>query len=172
MKKLIFLLALLMPFPVLADDVQIVYVEVEKQIVSEPVKMPVQPLHEYEWDQELIDEIASIYWAETGANNSRTAQEKLAITQLIYNRSVYGKPFPDDLLGVCKQNGEFNHGRISDRNRRIARENLNKVKSQADGFYQGIDPNLTMAIYMTREGGSGILTFQDSSWVTVWRVEG
>ena len=168
MKKIIFLLILMVACPVLADE--IIYIEIEPQIVEAPVKMPIQPLKTYEWDSELIDELASIYWAETG-RDSRTASEKLAITQLIYNRSVYGYPFPSDLLGVCKQKNEFNHGHISDRNRRIAQENLDKVQSQADGFYQGIDPNLTMAIYMTREGGSGILTFQDANWVTVWRVE-
>ena len=113
-----------------------------------------------------------VYWAETGANGPRTAQEKLMITQLVWNRSQYGSPFPSDLTAVCKQRGEFNHGRVSDRNREAARANLDKVRSQAEGRYQGIDPNMTMAAYMTREGGSGILTFQDDQWVTIYRVEG
>lgn len=173
MRYVLILLALmLIAVPVMAEDVEIVYVEVEHQIIADPPTMPIQPLQTYEWDAELIDQLASIYWAETGANSPRTALEKLAITQLIWNRSVYGSPFPSDLLEVCKQKGEFNHGRISDRNRQAARDNLNKVRSQAEGFYQGIDPNLTLGIYMTREGGSGVLTFQDASWVTIYRVEG
>lgn len=173
MRYVLILLALmLIAVPAMAEDVQIVMVEVEHQIIADPPKMPVQPLQTYDWDDDVIDAVASIYWAETGANSPRTAMEKLAITQLIWNRSVYGSPFPSDLLSVCKQKGEFNRGRISDRNRQAARDNLNKVRSQAEGYYQGIDPNLTLAIYMTREGGSGVLTFQDFNWVTVYRVEG
>jgi len=172
MRYVLILFALmLVAVPVLAEDVQIVMVEVEHQIIADPPKMPIQPLQTYEWQDELIDQLASIYWAETGANGPRTAREKLAITQLIWNRSEYGEPFPSDLLGVCKQKNEFNHGRISDRNRQAARDNLNKVRSQAEGFYQGIDPNMTLAIYMTREGGSGVLTFQDNNWITIFRVE-
>lgn len=173
MKRLIIFLALmLLAVPAMAEEPQIIIVEVEKQVLADPPKMPVQPLQTYEWDDELIDALASIYWAETGANSPTTAQEKLAITQLIWNRSQYGSPFPSDLLAVCKQRNEFNRGRISDRNRQAARDNLNKVRSQAEGYFQGIDPNLTLAIYMTREGGSGVLTFQDCYWVTVYRVEG
>jgi len=152
-------------------DVQIVYIEVEKQVITDPPRMPIQPAWRYDWPDELIDQLASIYWAETGANGPRTAQEKLYITQCIWNRAHYGNPFPDDLTEVCRQKGEWNHGRISDRNREAARANLDKVRSQAEGRYQGIDPNAEMAIYMTREGGSGILTFQDDKWVTVIRVE-
>ena len=153
-------------------EVQIIYVEVEHQIIADPPKMKVEPAWQYDWPDELIDELASIYWAETGANGPRTAREKLMITQLVWNRSQYGPPFPSDLTAVCKQRGEFNHGRISNRNREAARANLDKVRSQAEGRYQGIDPNMTLATYMTREGGSGVLTFQDSSWVTIYRVEG
>ena len=153
-------------------EVQIVYVEVEKQVIADPPKMKIEPAWKYDWPDELIDELASIYWAETGANGPRTAQEKLMITQLVWNRSQYGSPFPSDLTAVCKQRGEFNHGRVSDRNREAARANLDKVRSQAEGRYQGIDPNMTMAAYMTREGGSGILTFQDDQWVPIYRVEG
>lgn len=163
---------MLIPLTALAEEPEIIVIEVEHQVLTIPPKMPIQPLQTYEWDDDLIDAVASIYWAETGANSTRTAQEKLAITQLIWNRSQYGSPFPEDLLKVCKQRGEFNHGRISDRNRTAARDNLNRVRSQAEGYYQGIDSALMMAIYMTREPGSGVLTFQDSHWVTVYRVEG
>ena len=173
---LIFIAAMLLAVPAMADyddapEVEIVIVEVEHQIIADPPRMPIQPLQTYDWDPDLIDALASIYWAETGANGTRTSQEKLMITQLIWNRAHHGNPFPDDLLAVCKQRGEFNKGRISDRNRTAARDNLNKVRSQAEGYYQGIDPNMAMAIYMTREGGSGILTFQDDQWVTIYRVE-
>jgi len=153
------------------EVVQVFYIEPIEKMALVPAQRKIQPLREYEWDSELIDVLAQIYWAETGANGPRTAMEKLAITQLVWNRAHYGSPFPSDLLEVCKQKGEFNRGRISDRNRQTARDNLNKVRSQAEGFWQGIDVNLTDAIYMTREGGSGILTFQDDVWVTIYRVE-
>ena len=153
------------------EVVQVFYIEPVEKMALVPVERKIQPLQTYEWDSDLIDAVASIYWAETGANGPRTAVEKLCITQLIWNRAHYGNPFPSDLLAVCKQRGEFNRGRISDRNRQAARDNLNKVRSQAEGFWQGIDVNMTDAIYMTREGGSGILTFQDTAWVTIYRVE-
>jgi len=178
MKRLfvIAMAALMLPVAVLADyddePVAIVYIEpVERQIIVTPERKVV-PAQTYEWSQDDIDALASVYWAETGANNSRTAQEKLYITQLVWNRAQHGSPFPATIAEVCKQKGEFNRGRISDRNRRIAEDNLNKVRSQANGLYQGIDPNAELAIYMTREGGSGILTFQDVNWVTIYRVEG
>lgn len=157
-----------------SDDelVAIIVIEpVERQVLVVPERK-IAPLQSYDWSDEDIDALASVYWAETGANGPRTALEKLYITQLVWNRSQHGSPFPTTIAEVCKQRGEFNRGRISDRNRRTARENLNKVRSQAEGFYQGIDPNAELAIYMTREGGSGILTFQDESWVTIYRVEG
>ena len=179
MKRLIVIAmaALMLPVAVLADyddePVAIVYIEpVEHQVIYDPPTPKLSPVQEYEWDTEAIDAVASVYWAETGANGPRTSQEKLMITQLIWNRSQYGSPFPSDLVAVCKQKGEFNRGKISDRNRVIARENLNKVRSQADGFYQGLPTAMTLAIYMTRECGSGILTFQDVNWVTIYRVEG
>lgn len=154
------------------DEVQIVYIECVQPEETPAPKYPVQQTYKYDWPDELIDQLASIYWAETGANGPRTAQEKLMITQCIWNRAHYGGPFPSDLIEVCKQKGEWNHGKISDRNRQAARDNLDKVRSQAEGSWQGIDVNMAMAIYMTREGGSGILTFQDSNWVTIYRVEG
>lgn len=165
------LMLTLTTLPAKADEPEIIYIEVEKQILLDPPTMKREPCQIYEWDDETIDAVASVYWAETGANGPTTAREKLAITQLIWNRTQYGSPFPSTIVEVCKQKNEFNRGRVSDRNRQIARDNLNIVRSQAEGHYQGIDPNLTMAIYMTREGGTGILTFQDPYWVTVYRVE-
>ncbi len=175
MKRVLTLIALLLiltPIAARAEEPEIIVIECVQPVITPAPRYPIQPAWKYDWPDELIDELASIYWAETGANGPITSKEKLMITQLIWNRSQYGSPFPSDLTEVCKQRGEFNHGRISDRNRDAARENLDKVRSQAEGRYQGIDPNMTMAIYMTREGGSGILTFQDDQWVTVIRVEG
>lgn len=172
---LLFMALLLIAVPILAEaeeeTVQVIYIEPVERIAYIPVEKKIQPLQEYEWDSDLIDVLAQIYWAETGANSPRTAQEKLMITQLVWNRAHYGNPFPSDMVAVCKQRGEFNRGRISDRNRQAAKDNLNRVRSQAEGYWQGIDVNMTDAVYMTREGGSGILTFQDSSWVTIYRVE-
>ena len=175
MKRFLTVIALLMaltPLAVRAEEPQIIYVEIEKQVLADPPRMPIQPAWKYDWPDELIDQLASIYWAETGANSPITAQEKLMITQLIWNRSQYGNPFPSDLTEVCKQKNEFNHGKISDRNREAARINLDKVRSQAEGRYQGIPVAMLTPIYMTREGGSGVLTFQDDIWVTCYRVEG
>ena len=175
MRKVIILIALMMlPVPVLADyddepcDIIVIDLVDQNGHIYAPNKQIVA-CHEYEWDQETIDAVASIYWAETG-KGERAYREKLAITQLIWNRSQYGPPFPDTILGVCKQRGEFNRGHVSDANRELARLNLNKVRSQAEGYYQGIEM-WDSAIFMTREGGSGVLTFQDDQWVTVWRVD-
>ena len=126
------------------------------------------PVQEYEWSDADIDALASVYWAETGANSEKVTREKLAITQLVWNRVTHGSPFPATVCEVCKQRSEFNRGKISDRNRAIARANLNKVRSQAEGIYQGLDQ--MDGLYMTRE--NGILTFQDLTWTTVYKVEG
>ena len=175
MRKVIILIALmLLPVPVLADyddepcDIIVIDLVDQNGHIYAPNKQIVA-CHEYDWTDEEIDAVASIYWAETGRGEV-AHREKLYITQLIWNRAHYGDPFPSDIVGVCKQRGEFNRGRVSDKNREIARLNLNKVRSQAEGYYQGIEM-WDSAIYMTREGGSGILTFQDDQWVTVWRVD-
>lgn len=152
------------------DEPQIIVIELADQ--SKHIYAPNKTIvatHEYDWDDETIDAVASIYWAETGRGD-RAYKEKLAITQLIWNRTQYGDPFPGTILEVCEQRNEFNHGHISDRNRELARLNLNKVRSQAEGYYQGIEM-WDSCIYMTREGGTGILTFQDDQWVTCYRVE-
>ena len=170
MRRLILTLVLLLvtmgSATTLADDVQI-YV-IEPVDYQPPAPMAVMPVQEYEWSDADIDALASVYWAETGANSEKTTREKLAITQLVWNRVLHGSPFPGSVADVCKQRGEFNRGKISDRNRAIAMANLNKVRSQAEGIYQGLDQ--MDGLYMTRE--NGILTFQDSTWTTVYRVEG
>lgn len=166
---------MLMPMVAVADyddEPQIVVLELVEEVPKKVYapKKEIEPMVEYEWTDDEIDALASVFWAETGKNDSVAYKEKLAITQLVWNRAHYGDPFPSEIEDVCKQRGEFNRGRVSDRNRELARLFLNKVRSQAEGHYQGIDM-WSSAIYMTREGGSGVLTFQDDAWVTVYRVE-
>ena len=172
---LLIALAALLPGQTVADyddePVDIVVLEIveptQKKVYA-PNKQ-IAPLQEYDWDDKTIDAVASIYWAETG-RGATANKEKLYITQLIWNRARYGSPFPDNVYDVCMQRGEFNRGKISDKNRELARVNLNKVRSQSEGYYQGLEM-WSSAIYMTREGGSGVLTFQDDQWVTVYRIE-
>ena len=118
---------------------------------------------EYSWDDEVVDALASIYWAECN-----TDAEKLAVTQLIYNRSVYGAPFKSGILGAAMQGKEFNRGHISDRNRENAVVNLNKVLTQAEGSYAGISVPAS-ALYMRREGR--VLVMLNAEWEEVWRGE-
>lgn len=168
MRRLILMAALLIPATTIAEDPQVIVIEPVGYEPPKSVQVAVMPVHEYEWSDADIDALASVYWAETGANSDKVTREKLAITQLIWNRVTHGSPFPGSVAEVCKQRGEFNRGKISDRNRAIARANLNKVRSQADGIYQGLDQ--MDGLYMTRE--NGVLTFQDATWTTVYRVEG
>lgn len=168
MRRLILMAALLIPATALAEDPQVFVIEPVGYEPPKPVQVAVMPVQEYEWSDADIDALASVYWAETGANCDRTTREKLAITQLVWNRVQHGSPFPGSVAEVCKQRGEFNRGKISDRNRAIARANLNKVRSQYEGYFQGLDE--MNGLYMTRE--NGILTFQDLAWNTVYKVEG
>ena len=161
-------LILLAPVMTKAEEVQIIQIDIVPPAVTEAPKMPVQPMQTYDWDTDLIDALASIYWAETGSD-AKASTEKLMITQLIFNRSQHGSPFPEDLLSVCRQRNEFNKGKISDRNRTVARENLDKVQSQIDGWYQGIPAAMTKALYMGRVGST--LKFYDSSWTCIYEVK-
>ena len=140
-----------------------------EMVEAEPIKAPkYTPTPQvYEWDQKVIDSLAEIFWAETG--RGKTAEtEKLLITQLIFNRLRYGAPFADTLLGVMEQRGEFNHGKISDKNRDKARDYLNLCQSQYDGYFQGLAlPG--SAIYMGRNSG-GELIFYDSNWTAVYKI--
>lgn len=169
-KAILLMAALLLPLPVMAaQEPEIILIGVVAPTPTEAPKMPVQPMQTFDWDKKLIDALASIYWAETGSNSPITSQEKLMITQLVWNRSQHGSPFPEDLLEVCRQRGEFNKGKISDRNRDTARENLNKVRSQAEGYYQGIPVEMIKALYMGR--ANGVLTFYDADWMKVFEVK-
>ena len=122
----------------------------------------------YEWESKVIDSLAEIFWAETG-KGMRADTEKFLITQLIFNRLRYGAPFADTLYGIMEQKHEFNHGKISDKNREKARDYLNLCQSQQDGYFQGLAlPN--SAIYMGRNV-YGELQFYDENWNIVYKVD-
>lgn len=122
----------------------------------EPVPtMPPKPFIEYEWSEAEIDGLASVYWAECN-----TDAEKLAVTKLILNRANYGNPFKTGIVAVIYQRGEFNRGRISDRNRENARNNLNRIMN-------GLCTVPDSAVYMSRNGRT--LVFYDISWNEVFR---
>ncbi len=120
-----------------------------------PPTMPPKPYIEYEWSEAEIDGLASVYWAE--CNNDA---EKLAVTKLIMNRANYGKPFASGIVGAIYQKGEFNRGRISDRNRQNAEENLNRIMNG-----KCFVPD--SAVYMSRNGKTLIL--YDFDWNEVYR---
>lgn len=117
--------------------------------------MPPRPYIVYEWSEAEIDSLASVYWAECN-----TDAEKLAVTKLIMNRASYGPPFKAGIVAVIYQKGEFNRGRISDRNRENARDNLNRVMN-------GLCTVPDSAVYMSRKGRT--LVFYDISWNEVFR---
>ncbi len=126
-----------------------------------PESAPILPTAElkpyvaYEWSSAEIDALASVYWAECN-----TDAEKLAVTQLILNRASYGPPFKSGIVGAVHQKGEFNRGRISDRNRENARANLDRCMN-------GLCSVPASAVYMSRSGRT--LVFYDIGWNEVWR---
>jgi len=128
-----------------------------------PTPKPTLCYNEYEWESATIDAVASVYWAECN-----TAQEKLAVTALLFNRWLYGPPFGASIEEVIAQPGEFNTGHISDKNRELACINLNKVLTQYYGDYAGIDVPRS-AVYMDRINGE--LTFYDDAWAVVWECQ-
>lgn len=156
--------------PVKADyddePVEIVVIELVEQIPEKAPKYTPTP-QIYEWDSKLVDSLAEIFWAETGKDKNADT-EKFLITQLIFNRLRYGYPFADTLYGITTQRGEFNHGKVSDKNREKAKDYLNLCQSQYDGYFQGLAlPNT--AIYMSRTSG-GDLQFFDENWNVVYRI--
>lgn len=121
-------------------------------VLLTPTPRPYVP---YEWSSAEIDALASVYWAECN-----TDPEKLAVTQLILNRASFGAPFKSGIVGAIHQKGEFNRGRISDRNRENARANLDRCMN-------GLCPVPASAVYMSRSGRT--LVFYDIGWNEVWR---
>ena len=101
MRRLILMAALLIPATTLAEDPQVIVIEPVGYEPPKPVQAAVMPVQEYEWSDADIDALASVYWAETGANSDKTTREKLAITQLIWNRATHGSPFPTTVCEVC-----------------------------------------------------------------------
>ena len=117
--------------------------------------MPPKLYIEYEWSEAEIDGLASVYWAECN-----TDAEKLAITKVILNRASFGQPFKTGIVGTIYQRGEFNRGRISDRNRENARNNLNRIMN-------GLCTVPDSAVYVSRNGRTMVL--YDINWKEVWR---
>lgn len=145
---------------------EIIVIDVVQPEVPAAIKCEIGEVTEYNWTDDEIKQVAKILWAETGRGN--TYKEKQCICYLILNRVRYGSPFAGDIVGVCKQRGEFNRGKVSDKNLAIARESLNLYQSQLDGSLQGIDFPMT-AVYMARN--NGILTFYDIGWNNVYEVK-
>lgn len=114
-----------------------------------------RPYVTYEWTAAEIDGLASVYWAECN-----TDAEKLAVTKLILNRASFGPPFKSGIVGAVYQKGEFNRGRISDRNRTNAQENLDRCMN-------GLCSVPDTAVYMARRGRT--LVLYDFNWNEVWR---
>ena len=152
--------------PVMADydEPAIVVIDIVPESVAPAPKYKSNP-RVYDWDQKLIDSLAGIFWAETG-RGSQAETEKLLITQLIFNRVSHGYPFADTLYGVMTQKNEFNHGKVSDKNRQRAEDYLNLCQSQSDGYFQGLTLPAS-AVYMGRNA-SGELIFYDINWNAVY----
>lgn len=144
---------------------------IEIDVVPEPQEQAIvykceMPTH-YDWTDEELKQVAKVLWAETGRND-RSYHEKQCICYLILNRVRYGSPFAEDIVGVCKQRGEFNRGKVSDNNKRIAQESLDAYQSQLEGNLQNIDFPYN-AVYMGRI--NGILTFYDINKNKVYEVK-
>ena len=143
-----------------------VMIEVEPEPIPEPVPYVCAEPDHYDWTDEEIKEVAKVLYAETGKGD--TYREKMAICCLILNRVRYGHPFAEDIVGVCKQKGEFNRGKVTDRNKAIARECLDLYNSQLHGNLQKIQFPYD-AVYMGRV--NGVLTFYNIDKQFVYEVE-
>lgn len=154
------------------DETQIVCLEIVPTPVPQYQQYTFVPNH-YDWDSKTIDAVASIYWAETGYGSAAAAQ-KLALTQLIWNRVEYYNEYGDKYAGtiyeVCRQKGEFNRGKVSDKNRNLAIENLDMVRSQAEGTYCGITVPRD-AVKMAWDESTGEMYFLNVSNKEVWRCK-
>lgn len=165
-KMLALTLLLLAPVAVKAEaEPEIILIGVVAPAETPAIRYEYQPVTHYDWTDKEIDEVAKILWAETG--KGCTYSEKEAICCLILNRVHHGDPFPEDVVSVCKQKGEFNRGRVSDANRQIARECLDRYQSHLDGNWQDIDFPQD-AVYMARNGQT--LVFYNSDWMKVFEV--
>lgn len=142
-----------------------ILIEVEPEVIPEPTPYVCQEADHFDWTDDEINQVAKVLYAETGKGSCYA--EKEAICCLILNRVRYGHPFADDIVGVCKQKGEFNRGKVTDRNKVIARECLDRYESQLHGNLQKILVPLD-ALYMGRV--NGILTFYNMDKQIVYEV--
>lgn len=134
-----------------------------------PTATPTPPPREIHYNehpltQDEIDEMAAIFWADCN-----TDEEKLCYAAVAVNRLVHGAPFGDDLNSILKAKSEWNHGKVSDRNRKKAERFLNMALTQfVDGEYAGIlvPPG---AVYVSRE--SGKLVFYNANFEEAYRLD-
>lgn len=163
------LMAAAIPVIALADyddePVQMVCLELVEHPQPEAPRYAYREPSHYTWTDDEINQVAKILWAETGKGN--TYREKEAICALILNRTRHGDPFPSDIVSVCRQHGEFNRGKTSNKNREIARECLDRYQSHLDGNFQDIQIPQS-AVYMGRVNGT--LTLYDINWNKVYEV--
>lgn len=128
---------------------------------------PVINYQEFPWSQDDIDTTAQLYW-----QMCNTSAEKANVTMLIINRimDTSGK-FPGTTAeDILTQSGEFeiSKARCSDRNRNLARANLNRCMSEWVLGNAGVNVPRT-ALYVDRV--NGVLTMYDASWNIVWECE-
>lgn len=177
MKKILAILICTAMFviPVAATaETEIEVVEISLAATPAPTPIPAPPTQEpkatnyseYEWTQDDIDTVAQVYW-----QWCNTSSEKADITMLIINRVMDTSGlFRDNVEDVVTQSGEFNinTARCSDRNRDLARSNLNRCMTEYLIGNAGVDVPRT-ALYADRV--NGVLTFYDDNTFTniVWR---
>ena len=140
--------------PVRADAPEEVYFEIMATPAPEPVAMPWH-VERHEWSAAEIDGLASVYWM------VNTDAEKKAVTCVIWNRARHGAPFASDLVGVIHQRGEFQRGKVSDRNRKKAQEYLDQCAAGIFGVPRS-------AVYISRRGGT--MELYDDQWRLVLTV--
>ena len=149
-----FLIGLILVFSIhaRADEPETVFLD----IVPTPAPTPnvyQWTIEKQDWSEAEIDGLASIYWAECNTDTQRKVY-----TAVVWNRANYGQPFPRGLVAVMYQKGEFNRGRVSDRNREKAQEYL-------DQCYAGMVTIPTSAVYISREGNT--MRLYDINWKLV-----
>ena len=143
-------------YPVRAEAPESVYFPIAETPKPAPVIVELAKAPALEWSEAEIDGLAGIFWA--SCNSER---EKRAYTCIVWNRAHHGDPFPRDLVGVIHQRGEFQRGRVSDRNRALARECL-------DACAAGRCYVPASAVYIAKDGGE--LRLYDIHWNLVMTI--
>lgn len=162
------------PFAALADEPIVITVAETPEPVSPAQTAPPTPepqpvnYSEYEWTQDDIDTVAQVYW-----QWCNTSREKADITMLIMNRVMDTSGlFRNNVEDVVTQSGEFNisTARCSNRNRDLARANLNRCMTEYLIGGAGVNVPCT-ALYADRV--DGVLTFYDDNTFSniVWRCK-